>query len=191
MDHSRIRHLLRSVIQRLLHKVAFVMTGGYTFRPILHRLRGVRIGKGAWIGQYVYIDDMYPAAVSIGDNTSIGLRTSIIAHLHWGSEHDIGTIRPLVIGANVFVGPHCVILPGVTIGDGSVVQAGTVVSRNVPPHMFWGAPAAGPIARVSVPLTYEHTYAEFVSGLRKVHTGNQHSSRTPTSKTSGDAHGSD
>jgi acetyltransferase-like isoleucine patch superfamily enzyme len=138
----------------------------------------------------VFIDDMYPSAVSIGDNTSIGLRTSIIAHLHWGPERDIGTIRPLVIGADVFVGPHCVILPGVTIGDGSVVQAGTVVSRSIPPHTFWGAPMAGPIAHVSVPLTHEHTHAEFVSGLRRFPSGNRHSSTTPSSTATGDAHGS-
>ena len=38
------------------------------------------------------------------------------------------------IGRNCFIGAHSIILPGVTIGDGSVVGAGSVVTRDVPPR---------------------------------------------------------
>jgi serine acetyltransferase len=72
----------------------------------------------------------------------------------------------VVIEKDVFIGPHCVILPNVTIGEGAVIRAGTVVSRNVPPHTFWGAPSAEALGVANVPLTADHTYEEFLAGLK-------------------------
>ena len=43
-----------------------------------------------------------------------------------------------------FLGPHCLILPGVRVGEGAVVKGGSVITSNVPPFTFWGSPAAGP-----------------------------------------------
>ena len=74
----------------------------------------------------------------------------------------------VVIEKDVFIGPHCVILPNVTIGEGSVIRAGTVVTRSVPPHVLWGIPAATVLAAAPVPLTSEHGYRKFVLGLKQV-----------------------
>ena len=41
---------------------------------------------------------------------------------------------PITIGHDVWIGGHSTILPGVTIGDGAVIAAGSVVIKNVPPH---------------------------------------------------------
>lgn len=135
-------------------------------RPMLHRLRGVKIGKNVWISQFVYIDELHPDAVTIGNNCSIGLRVSIISHLYWGPKRDTGHIGPVVIEDDVFIGPHSVILPNVRIGRGAVIKAGTTVAKNVPAGVLWGAPDPGPLARVTVPLSPEHDYEEFVMGLR-------------------------
>ena len=70
----------KDIIQRILRRVAFTIPGGYSVRPMLHRMRGVTIGNGVWISQYVYIDELHPESIFIGDNTSIGIGTSIIAH---------------------------------------------------------------------------------------------------------------
>lgn len=43
----------------------------------------------------------------------------------------------IVIGNNVFIGGHCIILKGVTIGDNSIIGAGSLVSRNIPPNEVW------------------------------------------------------
>jgi acetyltransferase-like isoleucine patch superfamily enzyme len=121
-----------------------------------------------WISQYVYIDELHPEAITISDNTTIGLRTSIFAHFYWGPKRAGGDYSEVIIGKNVFVGPHCLILPGVHIGEGTVVKGGTVVSRDIPPFTFWGPPPAGPLGRVTVPLTPEHTYEEFIQGLKPI-----------------------
>ena len=128
-------------------------------------MRGVNIGKNVWISQWVYIDEIHPDAVSIGENCTIGIRTSIIAHLYWGRRRDVNHGH-VIIEKNVYIGPHCVILPNVRIGEGSVIKGGTIVTRDVPPFTFWGVPSAEPLARVTVPLTREHSYKEFTRGLK-------------------------
>lgn len=45
---------------------------------------------------------------------------------------------PVEIGPRAFVGSHCIILKGVTVGEGAVIGAGSVVARSVPPFELWG-----------------------------------------------------
>jgi acetyltransferase-like isoleucine patch superfamily enzyme len=111
-------------------------------------MRGVIIGKNVWISQYVYIDEIHPEAVFIGDNSSIGLRTSIFTHFYWGPRRSKNGYKEVVIEKNVFIGPHCLILPGVKVGEGAVVKGGSVLTRNVPPFMFWGPPPVGPLGEM-------------------------------------------
>lgn len=154
------------IAQRLLHRLTFNMPGGYTIRPYLHRLRGVTIGPRVWISRMVYIDELHPEEVTIGGNSSIGIRTSIITHFYWGPRRRSSRSGPVTIGENVFIGPHCIILPDVTIGSGAVVLAGTVVSRDVPEGVLWGMPKSGALARVTVPLTHDYSFDAFMEGLR-------------------------
>lgn len=157
---------MSTIFQRLLSKIAFFAPGGYALRPRLHRLRGVKIGQGVWISQYVYLDELYPEAISIGDNSTIGLRTSIITHLHWGPKRSVDGYKEVVIEDNVFIGPHCLILPGVWVGHGAVVKGGAVLTRNVPAQTLWGPAPSAQLGRVTVPLTAQHSYEEFVWGLK-------------------------
>jgi len=153
-------------LQRILRRIAYAAPGGLSLRPLLHRWRGVKVGKNVWISQYVYIDEVHPEAISLGDNVSIGLRTSIIAHLYWGPPRATSHAAPVIIESSVFIGPHCVILPGVRIGRGSVIQAGTVVSRDVPPNTLYGYSRPQALAEVTIPLISEFSYFDFVRGLR-------------------------
>jgi acetyltransferase-like isoleucine patch superfamily enzyme len=157
-----------NVFQRILHKIASVAPGGDSLRPWLHRLRGVKVGHNVWISQFVYIDELHPEAVTIGDGCTIGLRTSIFTHFYFGPRRSNAHAGPVVIENDVFIGPHCVILPNVRIGQGAVVRAGTVVSHNVPPGIMYGASTPEMLAHVTVPLTTENTYEEFVQGLRPI-----------------------
>ena len=152
---------------RILHSIAFVAPFGSSLRPFLHRIRGVKIGKNVWISKYVYIDENHPECVTIGKNSTIGLRTSIISHTYFGLPKK-NNQNKVTIGENVYVGPHCLILPNVIIGDGSVIKGGTVVNRSVPPNTLWGYPPAGPLANVKIPLTSETSYESFLRGLRPI-----------------------
>lgn len=159
-----MRRLLKGVFGRL----AMFLPGGYSLRPAMQRLHGVKVGKGVWISQWVYLDELYPEAITIGNNSTIGLRTSIFAHFHWGPRREANGAKKVLIGDNVFIGPHCVILPGVRIGSGAVIKAGTVVTRNVPPNIFYGDSPGRPLARITVPVGANSPYEDFVRGLKPI-----------------------
>ena len=168
--------MITRLINKFLQQIAFIAPFGNTFRPFLHRLRGVKIGKNVWISQYVYLDEIHPECISIGDNSTIGIRTTIISHTYFGPQRKKYPDK-VVIGNNVFVGPHCLILPNVHIGDGAVIKGGAVISRNIPPNTMWGYPAVEPLAVVNVPLTPETSYDEFLKGLRPIRK-NKHKEET-------------
>jgi len=139
--------------------------GCTTLRPLLHRYRGVKIEGHVFIGDEVYIENEYPECVEILDGAQITLRSTIIAHFRGAGR--------VVIGKNVWVGPHSFITasaPGqtVTIGEGAVLAAGSVVTRDVPAFTFVGGVPARPIARVTVPMTLETSYEDFQKGLLKI-----------------------
>lgn len=161
---------MNRLVGTALGRLALVSPGGSSVRPRLHRWRGVSIGDNVWIGLYVYIDDLHPEAISIGNNCTIGIRTSIITHFYWGPRQPVSNGK-VVIENDVFVGPHCVILPNVTIGEGAVIQAGSIVTRSVPARTFWGPPPAGPLGTVTVTLTSQHGFAAFLRGVRPMEDG--------------------
>lgn len=158
---------MNRILGSLLNRLAFVCPGGSSVRPRLQRWRGVEIGTNVWFGLYVYVDDLHPSALSIGDNCTIGIRTTILTHFYWGPRRAKSNGK-VVIESDVFVGPHCVILPNVKIGQGSVIKAGTIVTQSVPAHTFWGSPSAENLGTVSVPLTSAHGYMEFLRGIKPV-----------------------
>ena len=107
---------------------------------IFHRMRGVKIGSPVYIGQGVLIDFMYPELVTIEDYVSIGLNTMIFAHANPTNSIELKLnyyprkTAPVLIKKGAWVTPGCIILPGVTISENSVVGAGSVVTKNVPPY---------------------------------------------------------
>jgi acetyltransferase-like isoleucine patch superfamily enzyme len=85
--------------------------------------------------------------LTIGDDVMIGPKVTLVTSGHpvAPAERFKGVVmKPIVIGNNVWIGAAATVLPGVTIGDGAVVAAGAVVSRDVPPNTM----AAGVPARV-------------------------------------------
>jgi acetyltransferase-like isoleucine patch superfamily enzyme len=156
---------LHGAKNRLLQVIALYVPGSMTTRPRLHRLRGVRIGEGTFIGTDALIETSQPHLVSIGNGVVIGIRCVIIAHFRGAVAED----RPsVVIEDDVFIGPGAIILPHVTIGYGAVVVAGSVVSRSVPPMtMVQGNPARA-VATCGVPLGMTTPLGDFYRQLKPI-----------------------
>ena len=59
---------------------------------------------------------------------------------HWRTPLDEQFMksRPVVIGDNVFIGMDSIILKGVTVGNGAIIAAGSVVSKDIPENEIWG-----------------------------------------------------
>lgn len=119
-------------------------------RPILHRWRGMDIGKNVSIDQEVIFDSVYPEKIHLADGCIIANGVQIVVHKRDFSNYkegnnvnDLGyVIADTYIGKGATIGIGSIILGGVTIGDGAVVAAGSVVSKNVEPYtMVAGIPA--------------------------------------------------
>jgi len=136
--------------------------GATTFRPMLHRLRGVKIHGTVFIGDDVYIENEYPEAIELEDGAQICLRSLLLAHTRGAGR--------IVIARNAFIGANCVVAApaGKTlrIGEGAVIAASCVVSSDVPDHALIGHPKAVPLAKATVPLTMQTSYEDFLLGLR-------------------------
>jgi len=163
--------LVAGIRNRVLQVLALYAPGGDSVRVALHRLRGVQIGKDTWIGFDTLIEPAYPRRVAIGDRVAVGMRVLILAHFaHQGQNRETsdGAVDDRVsvrIEDDVFIGPGAIIMPNVTLGSGSVVAAGSVVTRSVAPlTMVQGNPAK-PIARCGIPLGLRTPVKEFYRRL--------------------------
>lgn len=153
---------LRRASNRILGMLARFFPGATTVRPFLHRLRGVQIRGRVFIGDDVYIENEYPERVELRDGAQICLRSILIAHTRGPGR--------IVIGKNVFLGANCIVTapPGrtLTIGDGAVVVASSLVASDVSAYTMVGNQKAMRLATVTVPLTMETSYESFLAGLR-------------------------
>ena len=152
----------RRATNRLLALVARFAPGATSLRPFLHRLRGVRISGRVFIGEDVYLENEYPECIELHDGAQIALRSILIAHTRGPGR--------IVIEKDVFVGANALISAPfgetVTIGEGSVIVASSVVSSSVPSHTLFGNQKARALGRVTVPLRMDTSYRQFISGLR-------------------------
>jgi acetyltransferase-like isoleucine patch superfamily enzyme len=171
-----VKRNVGGVRNRLLQVLALYAPGGDSTRVLLHRLRGVQIGEGSWVGFDTMIEPAYPHRVVIGKRVAISIRVLILAHFaHQGRNRETsgGGLDDRVsvrIEDDVFIGPSAVIMPNVTIGAGAVVTAGSVVTRSVAPlTMVQGNPAK-PIARCGIPLGLETPIKEFYRRLTPIDT---------------------
>lgn len=105
-------------------------------------------GKNIHIGKHVFINMgckfQDQGGIFIGDGTLIGHNVVLATLNHAKSPMGRGTMipAPIHIGKRVWIGSNATILPGVTIGDGAIVAAGAVVTKDVPENtIVSGVPA--------------------------------------------------
>lgn len=117
-------------------------------RPMLLRLSGVKVGKHVHIGEHVIIDTMFPENITIGDNTTITMRCTILTHYYKPNSKNKRFFKGKVnIGKRVFMGCHSVICAPVNIGDDAVIAAGAVITKDIPSGEIWGGVPAKFIAK--------------------------------------------
>ncbi len=120
-------------------RYAMIRPSGYYSREIGE---GMCLGDNSNIGPYCYIG--CSGLVTIGKNVLMGPRVTMVAENHNFEDTSIpikqqGVTRsPITIEDDCWLASNCVILAGVHIGQGSVVAAGAVVTKDVPPNTIVG-----------------------------------------------------
>lgn len=99
----------------------------------------LRIGQGVFFNNYCSVNCL--EKIEIGDDTIFGEGVKLYDHNHliekgefFFVEKEKYTKSPIIIGRNCWIGSNVVILKGVTIGDNSIIGAGCVVHKSVPPN---------------------------------------------------------
>ena len=125
--HALLRERLGHVGKGAVIRPPFFCDYGYN----------IRLGDGVFLNFNCVILDV--VEVTIGDRTQIGPAVQIYAADHPRNAEtrraglEFG--RPVRIGSDVWIGGGAILLPGITIGDGAVIGAGSVVTRDVAPHI--------------------------------------------------------
>ena len=109
-------------------------------RPILIRKMGCHVGKNTFFGDYVRMDTSYADMIYIGDYTHITSGCRLLCHQRdltgycvGGNAAELGyRTGEIHIGKGVMVGMETLIMPGVTIGDGAIIGAGSIVTKDIP-----------------------------------------------------------
>ena len=143
---------------------------GLRLRPRLYRLGGLRIGRGTvlsgplnltgagspstclQIGQNCYLNERVGfnlgGDIVLEDGVSVGMECLFltVTHAMGGPAFRAGRTecKPIRVGRGAWLGARVTVLPGVNIGEGAVIGAGAVVTRDIPPNVL----AAGVPARV-------------------------------------------
>lgn len=106
----------------------------------------ILIGEGSWIGQMSFLHGA--GNITIGNFVGIGPYVKMLTSVHTFDSGEKAAINyplrfaPIIVEDGCDIGIGSIILPGVTIGKGSIVGAGSVVTKDIPTYEVWaGVPA--------------------------------------------------
>ena len=144
----KIQKILQHKRTSIIKKELKYCGANSVFHPSCHFLNPecLEIGANTSISSFTTIFSAF--GVKIGDNCLISSNVGVssINHiqnsLNRAIDDDPSFSKPVTIGNNVWIGMNACILPGVTIGDNSIVGSGSVVTKNIPANEIWaGNPA--------------------------------------------------
>jgi len=136
-DIKQIRKKLSEIIGSNIDPSTIIFAPFYT-----NFGRFISIGKNVFINHACSFLDM--GGINIEDNVLIGPKVNLITENHPLDPKDRKTLicKPIIIKQNAWIGAGATILPGVSIGENSVVAAGSLVNVDVPPNtVVGGVPA--------------------------------------------------
>lgn len=119
------------IVIQIARYTPFLGMKNWLYRTFLR----MKIGEQTSFALMVMLDVMFPEKISVGRNTVIGYNTTILAHEYLIKEYRLGEVE---IGNEVMIGANSTIMPGIKIGDGAIVSAGTLVHKDVPGGTFVG-----------------------------------------------------
>jgi len=105
----------------------------YLMRQIYRKVYKMDIHPTVNFSMSAKFDKTNPRGMHIDENTYVAFDAAILTH-----DFTRGVRSHTRIGKNCFIGARSIIMPGITIGDGSVVGAGAVVVKDVPPNVAVG-----------------------------------------------------
>jgi len=109
-------------------------------RPMVWRWMGAKVGKDCFIGYEVWVDMTNTHLVELEDHVHIANRCLLLCHQRDLSDYYIGDDyaklgyhkKKIILKKGCLIGMNSMIMPGVTVGEGAIVGAGSLVTKDVP-----------------------------------------------------------
>lgn len=109
-------------------------------RPAILRKIGCQVGKDVFIGSHVYIDAGHADHIHIEDHAHIAAHSILLCHQRDLSNYCVGddyaelkyNVGEIVLKKGCLLGMHTMVMPGVTIGEGAIVGAYSLVTKDIP-----------------------------------------------------------
>ena len=121
---------------------SFIMTpiSVRKWRPWLVRRMGAHVGKNVAIGDHVRIDSGHADMIYIEDYVQLTGGCRVLAHKRDLTDYHVGDnaadfgykVEPVRLCKGCQIGMESMIMPGVTVGEGAIVGAGSLISKDIP-----------------------------------------------------------
>lgn len=148
-NHRTLGSIIKGIWIRSLSIIAqFTFPAQIT--TMLHRMRGMHIGRGSKINRSVITEESRPELITIGKNVWVTSGCQLLCHQRDLSFYEKNKpvmdcplkYAPIVIKDGAHIGIGSIIMPGVTIGKCAVIGAGAVVTKDIPDYaLAVGVPA--------------------------------------------------
>ena len=136
-----LKEVWNSLLQKYcMFSVLFAPLNYRVLRPMLWRWLGAKVGKNCYIGYQVYFDLNNANLITVDDHVHIDEMCFLLCHKRDLSEYFQGDEYsklgykegPIHIKRNTSIGSCSIIMPGVTIGEGAIIGAGSLVTKDIP-----------------------------------------------------------
>jgi len=129
-----------ALLNHMMDWVIFEPIAPRMLRPWLLRRMGAKVGKGVFIGDHCRFDQNHADHIVLEDGVHIASGTRILCHLRNLSDYHIGDdyaklpykVLTVKVCAGACIGMESMVMPGVTIGEGAIVGAASLVAKNIP-----------------------------------------------------------
>ena len=133
-------NIRRKQLQKMMDWVILEPFNPRKNRPRILRKLGCKVGKDVFVGDYVRVDLNHADMITIDDHAHIASGTRLLCHQRNMSDYCVGDdyaklgyiIKPIHLCKGCLVGMDSFIMPGVTIGEGAIVGASSLVTKDIP-----------------------------------------------------------
>ncbi len=137
-----IAWFVKGAFNHIISLIITYLIGWPRSRNMLFRFLGMKIGKNCHISQKAIPDPLLPDLIEFEDGSGCGIGVKLLTHNAMNIKHGSFSFGPIKICKNARIGAYSIILPGVTIGEGSIIGTNSLVVDDIPPYSIaLGSPA--------------------------------------------------
>ena len=130
----------------------------------MQRMRGVKIGKNVHWGSDITVDAPYPYFLVVEDGAALAGNNQVLTHIKpskYFANCFTSHVAPVIVHKNAWVGVGVTLMPGIEVGEGSMISAGSIVNTDIPPMVLAGGNPAKVIMDLSGFLKQNYPSDEF------------------------------